>query len=213
VASGANSRRLRRHGHLALHLVHEAYGLFDAKLISGGPAWIDRDKFDLEAKFDAASAPDAKLTYRQRADMLQPLLADRFKLKFHHETKQFPVFDLVIAKGGPKLQPSPPEHLTVKGVGGGTCLISRGGFEGCDVDKLIGTLRYASGRTVIDKTGLTGRYDFSLHWSPENTPPDSPNAGPSVFTAVQEQLGLKLEPATAPLDVLVIDSAEKPSED
>jgi uncharacterized protein (TIGR03435 family) len=195
-------------------LVQEAYGVFDAKLISGGPAWIDRDKFDLEAKFDAADVPDAKkLTYRQRADMLQPLLADRFHLKVHHETKDFPVYNLVIAKGGPELKDSPPEHLTEKGVGGGTCLISRTGYEGCEVGSLLITLRYASGRIVVNKTGLTGHYDFSLHWTPDNTPVDSPNAnGPSIFTAVQEQLGLKLEPATAPIDTLVIDSAEHPSE-
>jgi uncharacterized protein (TIGR03435 family) len=74
-------------------------------------------------------------------------------------------------------------------------------------------LRFATGRTVIDKTGITTRYDFELRWTPDNTPADSPEASaPSIFTALQEQLGLKLEPATAPLDILVIDSAERPSE-
>jgi len=195
------------------HLVQEAYGVFDKSLLSGGPPWIDRDKFDLEAKFDTAEIPAAnKLTYRQRADMLQPLLADRFHLKVHHETKDLPVYNLVVAKDGPKFQQSPPEHRVERGVGGGTCLISRKGYQGCGIEALLLTLRYSSGRTVIDKTGLAGLYDFTLRWAPEDTPADSANAGPSVFTAVQEQLGLKLEPSIAPIGILVIDSAEKPSE-
>ena len=201
-----------------LKFVGEAYGIFDAKLITGGPSWIDNDKFDLEAKFDASSIHGAKdLTYRQRADMLQPLLADRFHLKVHHETKLFPVFNLVLAKGGPELHQTKPEDIDSMGTGV-TCHILRngGGYtkrQDCAVKSLEDLLRYETGRTVIDKTGLTAHYDFELRWTPENTPADSPNAsGPSIFTAVQEQLGLKLEPATAPLDVLVIDSAEKPSE-
>jgi len=199
------------------HMVQEAYGVYDDKLLSGGPAWIDRDKFDLEAKFDAAAIPGAKnLTYRQRADMLQPLLTDRFHLKVHHESKEFPVYNLVIAKGGLKLQQSKPENI-YQGLSGPSCLFrrSRSGYiqvEGCMPKDLEDQLRYATGRTVIDKTGLTTRYDFALRWTPEDTPVDSPNAsGPSIFTAVQEQLGLKLEPSTAPLDVLVIDHVEPPT--
>lgn len=84
--------------------------------------------------------------------------------------------------------------------------------EGCGAGALADSLSYDAGRKVIDKTGLTGRYDFELHWTPDNTPADSPLAGgPSIFTAVQEQLGLKLEPSTAPLHILVIDSAQKPT--
>jgi uncharacterized protein (TIGR03435 family) len=199
-------------------LVQEAYGVFDDKLLTGGPSWIDRDKFDLEAKFDAAAIPDAKnLTYRQRADMLQPLLADRFKLKVHHETKEFPVFNLVIAKSEPKLQETKPENVDDIGTGV-TChvLRNRGGYtqrEDCMVASLEDLLRYATGRTVIDKTGLAGHYDFELRWTPDNVPASavSDSSGPSIFTALEEQLGLKLEPATAPLDVLVIDSAEPPT--
>jgi uncharacterized protein (TIGR03435 family) len=83
---------------------------------------------------------------------------------------------------------------------------------GCTMGDLAGSLSYPSGRTVVDKTGIAGRYDFDLHWAPDNTPADSPLAGgPSIFTAVQEQLGLKLVPSTTKLDVLVIDSAQKPS--
>ncbi|HWG18404.1 MAG TPA: TIGR03435 family protein, partial [Acidobacteriaceae bacterium] len=92
---------------------------------------------------------------------------------------------------------------------------SRAGFveaENCPAGALLLQLRYITGRPVLDKTGLTAHYHVELHWTPDNTPADSPLAdGPSIFTAVEEQLGLKLEPATAPLDVLVIDSAQKPT--
>jgi uncharacterized protein (TIGR03435 family) len=201
-----------------LKLVGEAYEIYDVKLITGGPSWIDRDKFDLEAKFNAAEIPDAKnLTFHQRADMLRPLLADRFHLKVHRETKEFPVYNLVIAKGGLKPQETKPEDV-YQGDSGPSCLFrrSRIGYiqvQGCMPKDLEDNLRFASGRTVIDKTGITIRYDFELRWTPDNTPADSPEAsGPSIFTALQEQLGLKLEPATAPLNILIIDSAERPSE-
>jgi uncharacterized protein (TIGR03435 family) len=198
-------------------LVREAYGVFDPKLLTGGDGWIDADKFDLEAKFNPADVPNAKdLPYRQRADMLRAVLADRFQLKVHFEQKIFPVYNLVIATAGPKLKDAPPEHLH-SAAWGPTCLHTQGragimAVEGCGTGALADSLRSPSGRTVIDKTGLTGRYDFELHWTPDNAPADSPLAGgPSIFTAVEEQLGLKLEPSTAPLDVLVIDSAQKPT--
>ena len=201
-----------------LKLVGQAYGIFDPKLLTGGPPWIDKDKFDLEAKFDPSEIPNAKdLTYRQRSDMLRAVLADRFHLKGHFETKEFPVFNLVIAKGGPKLQQAKPENIDDNGIGI-TCHVTRqlSGVtqrRGCTVASLTDLLLYNTGRTVIDKTGLTGHYDFELHWTPEDATPAQAlqYSGPSIFTAVQEQLGLKLEPATDPLDILVIDSAEPPT--
>jgi uncharacterized protein (TIGR03435 family) len=193
-------------------LVQEAYGLiFEADRITGGPPWLDRDKFDVIAKFDAADFPEAKkLSYRQHADMLRPLLADRFKLNLHHESREFPVYDLVVGKGGFKLKESDPASLNPGEPG---CHLSSKGYQGCSMTALADYLHNATGRTVINKTGLSGVYDYTLAWSTPNTPPDSPAAAyPSIFTAVQEQLGLKLEPSTTPLDILVIDSAEKPSE-
>jgi uncharacterized protein (TIGR03435 family) len=196
-------------------LIGEAYGIVDPKLISGGPHWIDRDKFDLEAKFDAASVPGAQnLTHTQRAAMLQPLLADRFHLKLHHETKYLPVFNLVLAKGDPKLQPTPgaPDDMISS-----TCQYTRGpGYAQaarCSMNNLVDALRDITGRTVIDKTSLTGLFNYTLRWAPDNAPAPaaSDTPAPDIFTAIQEQLGLKLEPSTAPLDVLVIDSAEKPT--
>jgi uncharacterized protein (TIGR03435 family) len=199
-----------------LKLVSQAYGIFDPKLITGGPPWIDKDKFDLEAKFDPSEIPNAKdLTYRQRSDMLRAVLADRFHLKVHFETKDFPAYNLVTAKGGPKLTETKPEDIHTS-LGGSSCIAGQlGGMakgQGCTAAVLANQLRNPTGRTVIDKTGLTARYDFELHWSSDNTPADSPAAVyPTIFTAVQEQLGLKLEPSTAPLDILVIDSAEPPT--
>jgi uncharacterized protein (TIGR03435 family) len=196
-------------------LIGEAYGIVDPKLISGGPHWIDRDKFDLEAKFDAASVPGAQnLTHTQRAAMLQPLLADRFHLKLHHETKYLPVFNLVLAKGDPKLQPTPgaPDDMISS-----TCQYTRGpGYAQaarCSMNNLVDALRDITGRTVIDKTSLTGLFNYTLRWTPDNAPAPaaSDTPAPDISTAIQEQLGLKLEPSTAPLDVLVIDSAEKPT--
>ena len=199
-----------------LKLVSQAYGIFDTKLLTGGPPWIDKDKFDLEAKFDPSEIPNAKdLTYRQRSDMLRAVLADRFHLKVHFETKDFPAYNLVIAKSGPKLTETKPEDIHTY-LGGSSCIAGQlGGMakgHGCTVAVLANQLRNPTGRTVIDKTGLTARYDYELRWSSEYTPANSPAAAyPSIFTAVQEQLGLKLEPSTAPLDVLVIDSAEPPT--
>jgi uncharacterized protein (TIGR03435 family) len=198
-------------------LVGEAYGIYDIARITGGPSWVDRDKFDLEAKFDPAEIPGAShLTFRQRADMLRPLLAERFGLKVHWETKEFPVYDLVIAKGGSKLLAPMPEDILHRGAA--TCLFgaSRKGYirvQGCVPKDLEDQLRFATGRTVIDKTGITTRSNFELRWTPDDTPADPPeDSGPSIFTAVQEQPGLKLAPAVAPLDILVIDAAAKPSE-
>ena len=195
----------------------KAYGVFDDSLLTGGPPWVDTDRFDLEAKFDPGSVPNAKdLTYRQRADMLRSVLADRFQLKVHLAKKDFPVFNLVVAKGGPKM-PVWKSGSSVDVDAPKGCLFRRSGAsfldaENFSVDALLLHLRYITGRNVLDKTALTGHYHLILNWTPENTPADSPIAGgPSIFTALQEQLGLKLEPSTAPLDILIIDSAKKPS--
>ena len=200
-----------------LSLIGEAYGLYVPKFIVGGPDWIDRDKFDLEAKFNAAEVSGGKnLDRSQRLGMLQALLADRFQLRFHREMRTFPVFELVLGKNGPKLHKTKSEDV-FKGVGGASCyfLQRRPGhfkMQGCTAKDLEGELGSDTGRTVLDKTGLTDRYDFELSWTPEDAPPGATEfLGPSVFSAVQEQLGLKLRPANAPLSVLVIDSAQKPT--
>jgi uncharacterized protein (TIGR03435 family) len=184
-----------------------AYNL-SQKPIHGDPLAGDSDLFDLDAKIDPADLPSTPLSSRQLADMLQPVLANRFQLRVHHETRILPVYEIVLAKGGLKMKNSASPgtcHHTSVGAG---LRVERD----CTMNDIKNILEDPSGRYVIDKTGLTGRYDFELHWTPDDTPADSALAGgPSIFTALQEQLGLKLESARAPVDVLVIDSAEQPS--
>jgi uncharacterized protein (TIGR03435 family) len=190
-------------------LVQEAYGVFVSKLVIGGPEWIDKDKFDLEAKYDPAKVP-GNLTYRQKADMLRAVLADRFNLKVHFETRDFPVYDLVLAKGGPKLTVTPADKVNL--VDGHPVCSRVHGSHSCTMGDLARQLSLLADRPVIDKTGLTARYEYDLHATSANASTAPTDAAPLVFTAVQEQLGLKLEPSVSPLDVLVIDSADHPTE-
>ncbi len=223
-------------------LVRVAYDVEDNQ-ISGGPAWLNSDHYDINAKMDSATA-DAlhKLSEDQgkleRQRMLQALLADRFKLTVQHETKELSMYALVVAKSGPKLQEAKPDDTYPNGVKGpdgvgrpGMMRMGRGEVtgQGLPMTALAKLLTTQLGRTVVDKTGLTGKYDFKLQWTPDESegamfkgpgtgpqgtasPPASDTSGPSIFTAIQEQLGLKLESQKGPVEVLVIDRVEKPSE-
>jgi uncharacterized protein (TIGR03435 family) len=207
-------------------LVTVAYQLQSFQ-ISGGPGWIDSDRYDLDAKAeDAKSGPDKSRL------MLQTLLADRFKLTLHREMKQSPVYELVLARGGPKIKLSSdqdsPEVNGPSQPGGGP---NHGGIR-MGAGSLIGNaaklalfakiLSQRLNRPIVDKTNLAGRYDIQLTWTPgvgENpfgpggySLPPSDSDGPSVFAAIQEQLGLKLESARAPVEVWVVDRAERPTE-
>jgi uncharacterized protein (TIGR03435 family) len=166
--------------------------------ISGGPSWMSTQGWDIEATPGAAA-----ITVEQRTQMLQTLLADRFQLALHRETKELPVYDLVLAKGGSKLQPS--------GDAPGFGMTNTGSitFKKTTLSTFANVLSGVLGRKVIDKTGLVGNFDADLKWTPDDKPDDG---GPSIFTAIQEQLGLRLEAAKGPVEVLVIDRAEKPSE-
>jgi uncharacterized protein (TIGR03435 family) len=189
-------------------LILEAYG--GDVLLSDGPSWLDSEHFDIEAKFDVSGYPDPKnIPYdrEQRRAMMKALLAERFQLKTHYETKETPVFNLVIADKDPKLKESVAAQCIVRRNRPGDLSV-----EGCSMKNFVALLRYYAGRTVLDKTSLTGRYDAPLHWAPDGTPDNAAaESGPSLFTAVKEQLGLKLVPSQAPLDVLVIDSVAQPS--
>jgi uncharacterized protein (TIGR03435 family) len=224
-------------------LLQQAYGVKDSQVV-GAPSWLDSERFDIDAKPDEETgAAFDKLSPDERRQqlmlMLQSLLADRFKLSLTHETKDLPVYALVAAKNGPKLHEStykPPENSPdmprAPGVGGaaqaGMMMNGRGQLTSTygDMNMLADVLSRFVGRPVINKTGLTGKYDFTLKWTPEEgqgpvmpgarpagdeaPPPDA--SGASIFTAIQEQLGLKLEPQKAPMDVLVIQHVERPSE-
>ena len=207
------------------NLITLAYGLRDFQLV-GGPSWIDSESYDVLAKAPivaagaASGAPDGtaesmdhrKTRFQRVNERLRSLLADRFGLVMHHEARNQPVFLLTIAKDGPKLVQVPtPDGPPRKEEG-------RGHSQGIAVpiEMLVATLSNATHLTVVDKTGLTGIFDYTLNWdptplgaNPDSPPPDS--VGPTIFTAVQKQLGLRLESGKAPVDVVVIDHVDHPS--
>jgi len=191
-----------------LALMEWAYDTPQRQILEG-PAWLASARFDLQAKTDAAAdtqlrslASDREHEIKRR--MVQALLADRYHLKLHQEARVLPAYDLILAKGGSKLQPS---QSGAKNIGTG-----RNHFngQGLTTDLIAEQLSQFAGRVVVDKTQLTGRYDLKLQWTPDDETPTE-NSPPSLFTAIQEQLGLKLEPAKEPVPVLIVDHIELPS--
>jgi uncharacterized protein (TIGR03435 family) len=164
--------------------------------ISGGPRWLESDQYDIIAK------PQGDTNGQRIMAMTRNLLADRFRLKLHRESKEIPVLALAVAKGGPKLQPSVAQGLEVRG--GEGRLTARKITMGMMAAQLAGRVL---GRPVLDRTGITGEFDIELKWAPD----ENPDSGPSIFTALQEQLGLRLEAQRGPVDLLVIDHVERPS--
>ena len=197
-----------------------AYNLKEAQLF-GLPKWGDSAHFDIKAKI---IDPDKKqlqaLTPDEFASMQQPILTDRFQLKFHRERKILPVYELVTIKGGPKFKEiTPVEQKSDAGVNG----VRAGGISvhnrnlvatGVPMSRLTDQLSAQLQRVVVDKTGLAGNYNFQLSWSPDDAGPPSPDvaAPPDIFTALEEQLGLKLQPGKEEMDTFVIDHVELPSE-
>jgi uncharacterized protein (TIGR03435 family) len=198
-------------------LIGFCYGL-QPKQVVGAPAWLETQKFDLDGKPDGTGQPSVD----QWKKMLEKLLADRFQLKFHHEKKELSVYALVVAKNGPKLTKSEAEanatpSLLFRGLG--TLPV-----RNATMADFAGVMQSAVlDRPVVDQTGLSGRFDFVLTWTPDETqfaglgvrvppPSDKADAPPDLFTAIQQQAGLKFEPTKAPVDVMVIDRVEKPSE-
>jgi len=219
-----------------------AYGV-QKDLISGAPDWVNSEKYDIEVRLPDSAIQDAPKSGRgigieRLRVMLQALLADRFKLTLHQETKDLSIYELVVAEGGPKLREAstvsvnPDGNQSFEGsvrepsqmkMGPGKLMA-----QGATVEPLAEQLSWQLGRTVVNKTGLTGYYDYSLHWTPgeseegmmklmgskaqaESATPSESSAS-SIFTAVQEQLGLQLEAKTAPMSILVIDHVERPAE-
>lgn len=188
-----------------LALMQWAYSMPEKQILDG-PAWVDSTRFDIQAKADTDEIK--RLTSEQDRDlkrrMVQALLADRFHLTVHQETRVRPAYDLVVAKGGSKLQPT---QSNGKSIGTGR---SHFNGQGLTMILIAEELSQITGRIVVDKTGLTDRYDLKLQWSPDDAPATD-NSAPSLFTAIQEQLGLKLESAKEPVSVLVIDHIETPT--
>ena len=202
-------------------LLQFAFGLPETRIV-GGPDWLNTIKFDVEAKADSAvddrmralSPSEGKL---MKQKMVQALLAERFKLVDHEETRELPIYALVTAKGGPKLQDAKSNGLTIDSWN--SKIEVRGGNN--TIELLAEELAKKVGRVVMDKTGIQGRYDITLTWTQDDvlssgfggTAGSAPAAdsGPSIFAALQEQLGLKLESQKGPVQVLVIDSIDMPS--
>jgi uncharacterized protein (TIGR03435 family) len=199
-------------------LISFAYGLHTEQIF-GAPTWFATDLYDIDGVPDIEGIPSQK----QQSAMLQKLLADRFQLKFHHEQKELAVYLITVGKGGPKMTkdeagPDAPTAFFFRGFGdltvrNQTMADFATWFQGSVTDK-----------PVVDHTGLSDRYDFTLKWTPDESqfiqfrgsnalppPRDDPNAPPSLYTAIQEQLGLKFESTKAPDDVIVIDHVEMPS--
>jgi uncharacterized protein (TIGR03435 family) len=191
-----------------------------AHQISGAPAWVDSERYDTVGRSDTPGEPSRD----QMKLMIQKLLVDRFQLRFHTEKKELPVYAMVVAKGGPKIAVSAADPNAFPGIGFG---------RGPGVISLVGRNTGLNGvanglqsnildKPVVDQTGLTGRYDFQLRFTPDATqvanfgglePANAADldAPPDIFTAFEQQLGLKLQPTKAVIDVIVIDRIERPS--
>ena len=195
------------------NLIALAYDL-NPRTISGGPSWVDSQQFNIEA----ITPGDVRPIRLEQMQMLRALLVERFKLTFHRQQKEFSIYELSIAKGGPKLKaatkPDDPPQL----IG----IVYPGKIEvpatSVTMDDFVAMLQRATlDRPTLNKTGLTGKYDFNLVWAQDETQygGDVPKApedaqSPPLFTAVQEQLGLKLEPTHGMVAALVIDNADHP---
>ena len=202
-------------------LIMDAYNV-KAFQVSGEPAWVDTARWDVEAK---VAGVQQRLSQAQTGPMLRALLEDRFQLGIRRESKEMPVYALVVGKGGSKLtlhtgEPPPPGQGIRQGRG--MFSVKKG-----SIAPLTRELERQLARVVIDRTGLQGEYDYTLDWAPEpgqggpesiGLPPraepaaPSDSKGPSIFTALQEQLGLKLDSEKGPVEILVIEHVEKPSE-
>jgi uncharacterized protein (TIGR03435 family) len=219
-----------------VYLVKQAFGIYEDFRYSGAPNWLRSDCYDVEAKMETSVAEQfRKLPRAQRIlaehHMLQVLLAERFNLKVHRETKEVPVYFLVVARNGPKLQESKPNpddpkapknavwHESMKN---GLIIMPA---ELMPIEQLASRLSGIVGRKVLDKTELTGKYDFTLQYAEDQSAPPvsagasegqpTPNAsdpnGTTIFTALQDQLGLKLASGKGPIEIIVIDHVERAS--
>ena len=205
------------------YAIKEAYEAYDDQLWINIPDWIKEKRFDIDAKYDVEKYPD--ITRKQRQAMLQQLLADRFQLVLHPEQREFPIYALQLAKNGPKFSETKPEEARISAKYGqimcSNLRSSPGSMEmkGCTMEQFAGSLtawtRRDLGRTIVDRTGQSGHYNLSLNWARQTAPSSDSldaTAGPTVFTALQEQLGLILKSEKAQLPVFVIDHVEMPTE-
>jgi uncharacterized protein (TIGR03435 family) len=206
-----NDGSVRTNNTTLQYLIQLAYGVQEYQ-VAGGPGWVRSDGYDLMATFEHESEKNLtneqkSLTMRARA---RSLLADRFQLKLREDTRELPVYAMVVAKNDHKLKVSEQnsQHMnTNRNNGAGK--ITAGGAK---LDSLADRLGDILGRPVVNETGLDGRFDFTIEWTSDESLAAGSATGPSIFTAIQEQLGLKLESKKGPVRMLVIERAERPSE-
>ena len=203
--------RFTASGSVAKLVLMLAYDVQESQIM-GGPSWFATEKWDIEARSDAG----VKRSVAETRSMLQNLLKERFGLQMHRATEPLPVYVLTIAKSGPKFKTAEPDGRTNVRIGGNSISIERG-----ELARLTQFLASSLGRPIIDRTGLSGLYDLSLQWDDApiregGAPGLDAAVAPgtdhgSIFTAIQDQLGLRLESQRAPVEVLVIDRIERPS--
>jgi len=207
-------------------LIGAAYDIDESFQISGGQRWTETERYDISAQ---APGDVPTSSFEWRRPMLQSLLAERFKLALHREMKEVPIYELVAAKGGIKIAASKPGACIVADpqkprlAGPGEAPprfcdnlhFTKGGIEavGVDMTRLANALAAILGRPVVNKTGFAGIFDIHMEYAPvEVSGGSADSSAPSLFTALQEQMGLRLESAKGPVEVLVIDHVERPSE-
>lgn len=186
-----------------------AYGIHPKQVV-GEPSWFSSDHYDIDGVLDTEGQPSLK----QMQHIVQKLLADRFALQFHRETRELLVYALTVAPGGAKIVRSKGDPNALgdeeDGTNAGQATMTITNMTVADFTLI---LQFIVDRPVVDQTGLTGKWDFKWTWTSDESrlPPDITNAAPGVFTAIQEQLGLRLEAKKAPAEVLVVDHVERPS--
>jgi uncharacterized protein (TIGR03435 family) len=208
-------RRLTARNVTVRDLIMMGYEL-DPGQILGGPAWMGSDEYDI----DAEAVEGVDLDNERKEEMLfRELLADRFKLTFHHEQRTLAVYLLVVAKSGPKLKSADPQGVENSACEhAGVCT-----FRKRTLSDFARFMQFVVlDRPVVDKTGIAGTFDFTLKWTPDESqfsrlglfyrpPAEDSSLPPPLFKAIEEQLGLKLEPEKIPAEVLVIDKVERPT--
>jgi len=191
-------------------LIRSAYGVLMEGQVVGLPDWAKTEPIAVEAKMDADTTRALRKLppmeqWKQMQLMLQAMLADRFALKAHRETNDLPIYELTVAKSGSKMKQTSPDSS------GGSANYASGKVTAHEIsiESVAANLSFAVGRMIVNKTGLEGGYDFTLDYAPDGA--DASDTRPSIFTALEEQLGLKLEPARGPVDVIVVDHIERPT--
>jgi uncharacterized protein (TIGR03435 family) len=211
VWNEGSHERVRRLNMTLRSIVAQAYGIKDHDVF--GPAWIDSERFEIIAKIspETANLPE-RARWKQIGAMTQALLADRFKLEVHRETREMPVYVLIPAKGGVKLgETGAPSNDWVRAQLGPGSLVAKQ----MPTAQLLSILGGIVHREVLDQSGIKGVFDIALKWAPDDVAANPATGGaavkPSIFTALQEQAGLKLESRKVPMEVVVVDHAERPS--